>query len=61
LKKDLKFEWTPGTQKDFTEIKHVVITTHVLISLDFEKYFILYAFALEETLSSILTQKNEKA
>jgi hypothetical protein len=61
LKKDKKFEWTPDIQKDFTEIKHAITTAHVLISPDFDKYFILYSFSSEETIASILTQKNEKA
>jgi hypothetical protein len=60
LKKDQKFEWTPDIQKDFTEIKHAITTSPVLVSPDFDKEFILYSFTSEETIASILTQKNEK-
>jgi hypothetical protein len=44
LKKDQKFEWTPDIQKSFTEIKHAITTSHVLVSPDFDKEFILYSF-----------------
>jgi hypothetical protein len=60
LKKNTKFEWTSDIQKDFIEIKNAITINLVLISLDFEKGFILYSFTSEETISSILTQKNDK-
>jgi hypothetical protein len=50
----------PETQRDFSEIKHAITTAHVLVSPDFDKDFILYSFSSEETITSILTQKNEK-
>jgi hypothetical protein len=37
LKKDQKFEWTPDIQNVFTEIKHVIIIAHVLVSPGFDK------------------------
>jgi hypothetical protein len=48
------------TQKDFSNIKHAITTTHVLVSSYFDKYFILYSSSSEETITFILTQKNEK-
>jgi hypothetical protein len=60
LKKDKKFEWTPDIQKSFTEIKHAITTALVLVSPDFDKEFILYSFSSDETIASILTQKNQK-
>jgi len=58
LKKDQEFEWTPKIQKEFTKIKLSITTTSVLVSLDFEKEFILYSFSSDEIVALILTQKN---
>jgi len=60
LKKDQRFEWTENIQRDFNNIKHAISTAPVLISLNFNKYFIIYSFASEETIASILTQRNSK-
>jgi hypothetical protein len=57
LKKDQKFEWTPYIQKAFTKIEHGITTFLVLVSPNFNKEFILYSFASDETMSSILTKK----
>jgi len=59
LKKDQKFEWTPKIQKVFIEIMQAITTTLVLVSLDFDKEFILYSFASNETIASILIKKNQ--
>jgi len=48
------------TSEGFYRNKHAITTSLVLISPDFDKDFILYSFTLEETIVSILTQKNEK-
>jgi hypothetical protein len=60
LKKDQKFEWTIEIQTTFTKIKHAITTAPVLVSPNFDKYFILYSFSSEETIASILTQRNSK-
>jgi len=59
LKKYQNFEWTLEIQKAFTEVKQVITIVHVLISPNFDE-FILYCFASDETIASILTQKNQK-
>jgi len=60
LNKDHGFEWKSEIQKAFTEVKQSITTTHVLVSLDFDKDFILYCFSLEKIVASIITQKNQK-
>jgi hypothetical protein len=60
LTKDQKFEWTIEIQAAFTKIKHAINTAPVLVSPNFDKDFILYMFASEETIASILTQRNSK-
>jgi hypothetical protein len=60
LKKDQRFEWTEDIQRAFNNIKNAISTAPVLISPDFNKYFIIYSFSSEETISSILTQRNNK-
>jgi hypothetical protein len=50
----------PKPQKYFLEIKHAITTAPILVSPDFDKDFVLYLFASEETITSILIQKNDK-
>jgi hypothetical protein len=59
LKKVQRFEWIIDTQEAFNNIKRSIITTPILISLDFQRYFIIYSFAIETVVASIL-QKNVK-
>jgi hypothetical protein len=60
LKKDKKFEWTQEIQRAFTKIKHAITSAPVLVSPNFDQDFIIYSFASEETIASILTQRNLK-
>jgi hypothetical protein len=45
LKKEQRFEWTTDTQEYFNNIKKKITTAPVLISLDFQRDFIIYSFA----------------
>jgi hypothetical protein len=60
LKKDQRFEWTSDTQEAFNNIKKEITTTLVLISLDFQRDFIMYSFSTESVVASVLTQRNAK-
>jgi hypothetical protein len=60
LKKDQRFEWTMDTQEDFNNIKKEITTAPVLISPYFQRDFIIYSFATEMVVASILTQRNTK-
>jgi hypothetical protein len=60
LKKEKRFEWTTDTQKVSNNIKGEITTTHVLISPNFQRDFIIYSFSTEKVIASILTQNNIK-
>ena len=60
LKKDQRFEWTMDTQEAFSNIKREITTSIVLISPYFQRDFIIYSFATETVVTSILTQINSK-
>jgi hypothetical protein len=55
LKKDQRFEWTMDTQEAFNNIKKEITTVPVLISPYFQRDFIIYYFATETVVASILT------
>jgi hypothetical protein len=61
IKKGPKFEWTSDIQKYFTEIKREIPISPIIFGLKFDKEVILYSFTSEDTISSILIQKNEKS
>jgi hypothetical protein len=54
------FKWTIYTQEEFNNIKGSITTSLVLISLDFQRDFIIYSFCTYTIVASILTQKNRK-
>jgi len=58
LKKEQRFEWTTYTQEEFKNIKVEITTSPILISPDFERYFISYSFATEAVVASVLSKKN---
>jgi hypothetical protein len=60
LKKEQRFECTVDTQEDFNNIKGEITTNPVLISPYFQRDFIIYSFATETAIASVLTQKNAK-
>jgi len=54
------FECTMDTQEDFNNIKKEITTAPFLFSLDFQRDFFVYSFAIEMVVASILTQRNTK-
>jgi hypothetical protein len=60
LKKDYTFEWTLETQMAFSNIKKAIITAPVLVSVDFNKDFILYSFASKETIACYIYLEKSK-
>jgi hypothetical protein len=60
LKNEKRFEWTMDTQEAFNDIKGENTIAPVLISLEFQRYFIIYSFSTKTVVASILTQKNIK-
>ena len=60
LKNDYVLKWTVEAKYSFESIKHALTKTPVLISPDFKKYFIMFSFASEHTIATILLQKNDQ-
>jgi hypothetical protein len=60
LKKEKRFEWTTNIEEAFNNIKGEITTALVLIIPDFQRDFIIYSFATETVVASILTQNNIK-
>jgi hypothetical protein len=60
LKTDQRFEWTVDTQGAFNNIKREITIALVLISPNFQRDFIIYSFAIEIVVASILTERNTK-
>jgi hypothetical protein len=54
LKKGNEIKWIPEARKYFENIKVALTKGPVLASHNFEKDFILFSFALEHTIASVL-------
>ena len=60
LKKDVEFEWTDEGKYAFKSIKDAISKSPVLISTDYSKEFQIFSFSLEDTIASVLLQKNKE-
>ena len=60
LRKDHEIKWTMEAKKAFKNIKQAISEAPVLVSLDFEKYFIVFSYASEHTVAAVLLHKNER-
>lgn len=54
------FKWNEEALKDFEYIKEAIAKAPTLINPDYKKDFIVYFYASDHTMSSILLYKNEK-
>lgn len=60
LKRDSKVKWTIEAKQAFEEIKKALTQTPVLTSPNFDKDFIIFAFASEHTIAAIFLQKDDQ-
>jgi hypothetical protein len=60
LKKNNKVKWTTEDKASFARIKKVISEALVLASPDYLKDFLIFLFASEHTLATVLLQKNEE-
>lgn len=60
LKKGNEIKWILEARKYFEDIKVALTKAPVLASPNFEKYFILFSFASEHTIASVLLQKDDQ-
>ena len=59
VKKSVQFKWTDVEKNAFSKIKTSIAHAPSLKSLNFEKDFILYTFASDDSLAAVLTQKED--
>eukprot|EP00253_Pinus_taeda_P025834 PITA_25834 len=59
LKKDAKVKWTIEAKQAFEEIKIALTKTPVLTSPSFDRDFIIFSFASENTIAAVLLQKDD--
>ena len=58
-KQSVQFKWTDLEKNAFSKIKTFVVHALSLKSPNFEKDFILYTFASDDSLAAVLTQKED--
>jgi hypothetical protein len=58
LRKNSKAKWTEEAKHSFNAIKEAIMTTPILISLDFTKEFYIFSFASKDTIVAVLLQRN---
>lgn len=59
LKRDTKIKWNSETKKSFSKVKLTLKTTHLLISHDFTKRYIIFSFASDHTIVVFLLQNKK--
>jgi hypothetical protein len=58
LRKGNEVKWTAKSQNSFEKIKKSLTETHVLISPNYSKDFLIFSFASFDTIAIFLLQKN---
>jgi hypothetical protein len=59
IRKDVEFKWDDERKKYLSDIKIVISQAPVLQSPNFNKDCFLYTFASDQSLASVLTQKDD--
>ena len=59
IKKDSNFKWTKEMNEAFDKIKEAMAQAPTLRSPNFDKEVILYTFASDHSVATVLTQKKE--
>ena len=59
VKQSVHFKWTDSEKNAFNKIKTSIAHAPSLKSSNFEKDFILYTFASDDSLAVVLTQKED--
>ena len=53
-------KWTSQSHNSFDLIKNALTKEHVLISPNYSKEFLIFSFASEHTIATVLLQKNDE-
>ena len=59
LKKDQEVKWTTEAKNSFEKMKMALTEAPLLVSPYFTKEFLSFSFAFEDTLATVLLQKNK--
>jgi len=59
LKKDEDMKWTIEAHSSFENIKQVIGQSPILVSPNYTKDFLIFSFASEHTIATVLLQKNK--
>ena len=54
MNKENEIKWTVDARKYFRDINQEIIESPVLVSPDFNKYFLIFSYALEHTIDGVL-------
>ena len=60
LKKNVKFVWDKKCDISFSKLKKAISTSPVLSWSDYNKDFMIYSYASEDTIATVLLQKNNE-
>jgi hypothetical protein len=60
LKKDSKVKWTTEAKESFAHIKKFISEAHLLASPNYLKDFLIFSFASEHTIATVLLQKKKE-
>jgi hypothetical protein len=60
LKKDSEMKWIAKAKASFKRFKKSISEAPVLASPDYTKEFLIFSFASEHTIATILLQKNKE-
>jgi hypothetical protein len=59
IRKYVEFKWDDERKKTFRDINTTISQDPVFQSSDFRKYFFLYTFTSDQSLATVLTQKDD--
>ena len=60
LKKDSRVNWTTEAKASFEHIKNVINEAPMLTSPDYLKYFLIFSFASQHTITMVSLQKDDE-
>ena len=55
-----EIKWTTEAKKSFKEIKQAISEAPVLVSPNYDKYFLIFSYASEHNIAAVLLQKNNE-
>lgn len=60
LKKDAEIKWDNKARLAFQRVKDALVSTPMLVSPKYDWDFIVFSFALQDTIAAVLLHKNDE-